>query len=340
MKKKGLIVATIVMVLVLAVSLTTATYAWFSTAAEAEVTEITVTVGQSPNLLVGVKSTQTDSVPSSYAEFRTGEMSIESGLWVGDSALGVAAINFSEFLKNTDNEGQDWKIGRAVSYTTTAINDGETPKVAANNWYKAQGTDAATMTVSTVEKAENGIDYIDAVFLVAIGKAETINQTYLQIEIEADDINNIGMAAALHFYIAIGDFDDNSGSLTPITYTYDTTTVGEDYKTKPGATLSAYEGMSYTTGLNGDDCAIGAFDEDAGTWTLLVPIHAYQDTAYATGTGTAKQVRLIMWIEGSDDACVIANAGTGFSINISFNEASTASKVDIDSTTGTVATGA
>ena len=98
MKKKGLIVATIVMVLVLAVSLTTATYAWFSTAAEAEVTEITVTVGQSPNLLVGVKSTQTDSIPSSYAEFRTGEMSIESGLWVGDSALGVAAINFNNLL--------------------------------------------------------------------------------------------------------------------------------------------------------------------------------------------------------------------------------------------------
>ena len=35
MKKKGLIVATIVMVLVLAVSLTTATYAWFTASASA-----------------------------------------------------------------------------------------------------------------------------------------------------------------------------------------------------------------------------------------------------------------------------------------------------------------
>lgn len=335
MKKKGLIVATIVMVLVLAVSLTTATYAWFSQAAEAAIETIDVTVGSSPELLVGVKTTATDSVPSSYAEFRTGAMTYddEHSHWNGSEALGVARIDFTTNLKLTND---DWKIGKAVSYTNSAIMDGETQKAPAG-WYKAEGTGTtdADRVLTSIERAVNGRDYVDAVFLVAIGKAEAINQTFLKIVVKADDPTNLGMAAALHFYIATGSFSTNSSSLTAKTYTYTPTgggsvTTANNYATNPGTTLSAYEGMSYTTGFSSADCKVGTYDSATGTWTLYVPIHEYDATAYAVGTSTAKQVRLIMWIEGSDDACVTANAGTGFSIDISFNQATTATKVTID----------
>ena len=52
MKKKGLIVATIVMVLVLAVSLTTATYAWFTTSDSTSIEgfNLTVVAGNAMNI--------------------------------------------------------------------------------------------------------------------------------------------------------------------------------------------------------------------------------------------------------------------------------------------------
>ena len=54
MKKKGLIISTVVMVVVLIASLTTATYAWFSTQAQAEITNISVTTASTEGLQIGV----------------------------------------------------------------------------------------------------------------------------------------------------------------------------------------------------------------------------------------------------------------------------------------------
>ena len=66
MKKKGLIVATIVMVLVLAVSLTTATYAWFNAASTTIVEGINFSVGADTDVLIGVKQ--------SYKQNTTGNL--------------------------------------------------------------------------------------------------------------------------------------------------------------------------------------------------------------------------------------------------------------------------
>ena len=330
MKKKGLIVATIVMVLVLAVSLTTATYAWFTSAAEAEITDISVTVGESPNLLVGVRTTSGATAPKSYSEYKTGAMTFNttSKLWQGDSALGAGAINFTASLY--EGESTDWAINKAVSYTTTDLSHtpegGELVTVPANSWFKAQGSDVPTQ--DTIAPAVNGKDYIDASFIVGIGKEQTVSQTYMKIVVTPDAVDNIGMAAALHFFIAVGDETKAEADLTPMTYL--SPAIGGEY-TDSAKTLSAYHGKTYANAL-GEAVEVGAVDGTTGAWTLLVPVHAYQTTPYATGFSTAMQVRLIIWVEGYDDACVTAYAGTGFTIDISFVERASGSPVDISAT--------
>ena len=56
MKKKGLIISTVVMVVVLIASLTTATYAWFTAADSVKVDSISLSVKSSAKVNVGVKT--------------------------------------------------------------------------------------------------------------------------------------------------------------------------------------------------------------------------------------------------------------------------------------------
>ena len=347
MKKKGLIVATIVMVLVLAVSLTTATYAWFTASAEAEIQTIALTVGESPNLLVGVKNKAIGSTTSAYADYSTGTMTHTGTVWSGDAGLGAGNIDFSEQL---NGEGSAWAVGKAVSYTTTAlthtpVDDPETDgvdesvanavNIPKDSWFKAYGDSTTSYDVATAQAANNGVDYIDVTFIVAIGKEKTVNQTYLQIKVTpTGGAANLGMAAALHFFISVGNAGQAETAFVPLTYTITGGTTANNYTTNPGNTLSAYQGKTYANGWS-ETVQVGAYDSTDGSWTLIVPIHTFNSTAYAANFNTSKQVRLIIWIEGSDESCVTANAGTSASIDISFVESAT--EVEIASN-GTITT--
>ena len=79
MKKKGLIVATIVMVLVLAVSLTTATYAWFTVTdvTTIDAFEISVVAGNAVN--VGVKTDNTYEGTVTANDFMNGTVTYKPG---------------------------------------------------------------------------------------------------------------------------------------------------------------------------------------------------------------------------------------------------------------------
>ena len=59
MKKKGLIISTVVMVVVLIASLTTATYAWFTSADAVKVDSINLNVKSSAKVQVGVRVNET-----------------------------------------------------------------------------------------------------------------------------------------------------------------------------------------------------------------------------------------------------------------------------------------
>lgn len=90
MKKKGLIVATIVMVLVLAVSLTTATYAWFSSTASATVDDLAITTKAADGLQIAMTNTQ-----KSINDIHSGELTYENDTWVGAQATWGAFLGFA-----------------------------------------------------------------------------------------------------------------------------------------------------------------------------------------------------------------------------------------------------
>ena len=111
MKKKGLIISTVVMVVVLIASLTTATYAWFSAQASATVDDLAFTTKAADGLQIAMKN-----AGSTTAEYVSGNLTYNSAAtdnnyWEGDvndwgTNLGFDAIDIGE-------------ITDAVTYHTT-----------------------------------------------------------------------------------------------------------------------------------------------------------------------------------------------------------------------------
>ena len=103
MKKKGLIISTIVMVVVLIASLTTATYAWFNANAEVKVDNITVSVASASNISVGVAKSASSArnVATGYVN---GQITYED---VADLSKGLGAFSSS---------GNKNGLGTAISW--------------------------------------------------------------------------------------------------------------------------------------------------------------------------------------------------------------------------------
>lgn len=77
MKKKGLIISTVVMVVVLIASLTTATYAWFNSQAQATVDDLTITTNAATGLQIAMTQAE-----GSTGEIFSGELTYNNG-WSG-----------------------------------------------------------------------------------------------------------------------------------------------------------------------------------------------------------------------------------------------------------------
>ena len=119
MKKKGLIVATIVMVLVLAVSLTTATYAWFTQANVTTIDGFGIEVAASAAVKIGLKMNNTYDDEASADAFVSGTVTWNRS---ADGVIGSAAGSWgggdpglSHMLDHNISFG---KVSRAVGVTT------------------------------------------------------------------------------------------------------------------------------------------------------------------------------------------------------------------------------
>ena len=121
MKKKGLIISTIVMVVVLIASLTTATYAWFSASSSAAVNAIEMNVGAASNVAIGVaKAANPGSVQTNYM-YGNVEYNSSNGYWQnGTTGLGTS-INTGLTLDVTAGVG----TGTAGGYKYTAVSQSD-----------------------------------------------------------------------------------------------------------------------------------------------------------------------------------------------------------------------
>ena len=95
--------------------------------------------------------------------------------------------------------------------------------------------------------------------------------------------------------------------------------------------MSAYPGKVQSNNFTGNVSA-GTYVSTAGTtldtkhevavgdWYYIIPL--FNSATAMVPFEDLIQVKLIMWIEGTDDACIIANAGSGADIDIFFDYAS------------------
>ena len=111
MKKKGLIISTVVMVVVLIASLTTATYAWFSVQASATVDDLAITTEAAQGLQIAM-------VNNEYAvtDLQSGELTYANDTWAGEAQswgtyLGFAGVQIGQM----ENAVTKFESGSAVA---------------------------------------------------------------------------------------------------------------------------------------------------------------------------------------------------------------------------------
>ena len=142
MKKKGLIISTVVMVVVLIASLTTATYAWFTASQKTEIGTFSLSVTSDNAVDIGIKENYTIDTSGSVSPsaFKTGDVAFtkftsESGKGAGSPSnpgKWTGADGLSSTLNHNINWGSQSKavgVSSATNVTnedTSAVNDTNT----------------------------------------------------------------------------------------------------------------------------------------------------------------------------------------------------------------------
>ena len=179
MKKKGLIVATIVMVLVLAVSLTTATYAWFTTTSATSIQSINISAAAGADVKIGVLKDQLNYDSSATQDsFLTGTVvisntgasgeepglgsNLETGLVLSNISMATgmgAATTFTEDNPKTLEAGHYVKVDDTYVLLT-----------AANLATHASAEKSYSMTAGTIQKLNpSDEDFSDYTIVMASG---------------------------------------------------------------------------------------------------------------------------------------------------------------------------
>lgn len=331
MKKKGLIISTVVMVVVLIASLTTATYAWFSSTAAARISELNVQTVASSGLTIA-------AMGATDATSGTMTLGKDDKVWSGANA------SFGDTLEFTTPFGDDSVYGCSGdgSYLVTAANDaGERngdgaiasgkPKNVINAEKNVQYFEI-DIAVQTTENRTNDTDLVLTNFKVtadgAMAAASRIAfYTSKAVGTEGQDgykakgkTSTFGLAADQLANVLMAEpfapskyFNNtwNSTGTTPSVYNnaetalkaYDTANVTKDITAAPYVYV---KGTATFNNTNQDN--IETFDvtnKALGTFAANTP----NDTVY---------LRLVIWFEGEDAECISAWAGTGITVNMEF----------------------
>lgn len=128
MKKKGLIISTVVMVVVLIASLTTATYAWFSAQAQATVDDLAIKTEAATGLQLAMTQTE-----KSTAQIFSGDLTYTTGQWGGNEGWGTY-LGFSSI-----------DVG-SISHATTPLKENDKVQIFVGYEKPAEGTTFSSTT--------------------------------------------------------------------------------------------------------------------------------------------------------------------------------------------------
>ena len=341
MKKKGLIISTVVMVVVLIASLTTATFAWFTQSATATIDSIAFQVGAGADLLIGVSGTNDFVASPTNAAFYSGSTTYTQGStfdaqgkWEGDvNALGVNIdlnnLNLSNISKAvgtgtfTGNPGS-WQAD--PRQYTPGTNLGGTADSQFNNtnykngMIKAEGQ-ATSVDAKTIDTAWKNFDYLDVVIGVQATNSNLKSMTcYVTVNPGTGSI--IGMNAAIHVaYELVKPGETAKNTLTD----NDVYGTSNSYATKPNGVnnttyttaKAAYDDAKKTTST-GLTCIGGAGDVTLNQGAMTFPITIDNLTDGTIDVAGIYQLHLVIYVAGFDGDCLEAAKGVSSTIYITF----------------------
>lgn len=320
MKKKGLIVATIVMVLVLAVSLTTATYAWFTNTAATSIDGFTLSVTANNVVNIGLNKqgyttysagASGDSFVSGTVNYKPGTSAqagtISSGYWEG-TVEGLSATIDQDILWGKQSMAVGFSTG-ANAAAATFSNTGYADKDGWQTIVKANGTTTSMETAEAAyaninndnSPATNG-DFVHMFLGVQPTKflQDGTNKLYIVVQAQGAG-TTLGMATAIHVAYKV----NGATTWTDVdVFDKENTKAANDYhynnlKTATSATI---------TGLYGDGMGTGNGTEDEGANTTtfqgaaVVAIDLSNYNALSESI-PLDQVQLLIYIAGADEDC-------------------------------------
>ena len=200
MKKKGLIISTVVMVVVLIASLTTATYAWFTASNKTEIKGFDVSVVSSNAVDIGMKKDYGLSTSPAPSEFVTGDVNFTTGTATGEGAGQIEKPGHwdgEEGLSATLNHNINWGSQAKAVGSTTAANALTTPT-------NANAANTRFWVTDTVR--ENNITYGNATTgktaVIAANKDQSTNELANQSLAHAN-INGNNAGDYAHFILGV-----------------------------------------------------------------------------------------------------------------------------------------
>ena len=332
MKKKGLIISTVVMVVVLIASLTTATYAWFTTSTTTSIAGFNVSVEAGNIMNIGLNAqgntaynadASPDNFVSGACEYVGGDAGqFATGYWTGSAGLGATithniawslqskAVGFTsadsaaganydntKFMGNaTATEAQTWKRVVIANGTKTTM---ETAKDAVANKRATQDDDL---------KSTNG-DFV-YMFLGAqpTNKIET-GTNKLHVVIQPQGLGNTnGMAAAIHVSYKV----NNQANWKDIDAFGD-----KHYNDARTGNKAQVKGQIATEGFTANSVK---YDETTKISTIEGAVSVDIDLSDWNGTGAAPldQIQLVIYIAGYDVDCIDAAKNGQIKIGIFF----------------------
>lgn len=337
MKKKGMLIATIVMVLVLAVSLTTATYAWFTSDAQAEVDGVTITTQAATGVQIAVYQ---------GSNYYNGDMRYNNATWESDAEGFGSLLDFSEVsigkMVNAVTTGD--KIQGSYAYTRLETQPDENTDVTTDMYYvDAKGFITAgtnSMTTEAFEALTGGAWYSrEAVansantFYRPTGYDEN-TQPYGYYLALANDSDNFASPTYTTYYdipLAMQSAKETQAILCSIKINPGEGTLGNRWpgmaaatrvriSTEGGQTLTfePYGGVKYS-GTMTDQSTVSGDYYGKDTTGVLNFVVAYNNGA-AISSADIYKIKVEIWVEGTDAECVTNLMGdTDFNVEFAFD---------------------
>ena len=341
MKKKGLIISTVVMVVVLIASLTTATYAWFTASTVTSLNGFDVSVISANAVNIGVKTDfnhylkkDANTTPVSSDAFRTGTVKF-SGATAGTIDTGSWADGSSGLSATLDPQIHWGAQNTAMGFTSSTLNDGDNV-LAMDTVHDWNGTGSAFKgnkdSATTVKggkalpnnSGDNGDgngDYVH--FILGVSPTKDLGMNNFVVVVEpTGSSDTLGVLASLHVAYRMTKY--NSDETTPwkdvdlyggkynsgtrkAAVTTDASTTGEHAKEggqvfTNNTQLSAAYTATYGAGSSAPQGSI-----------------AYQIKDLDTDKDAITQLEVVIYMSGSDADCNDQGKTSAGSIKMFFN---------------------